>query len=158
MGYSRTFFFFFQWSFKNATNIVQATHIFPPSDSDFRLQSTPPCIPLLATTSSRSVFSSLHRRSTRLLIPLSSHSCAMSGLEHEIAIDISRALNLINPNDLLARQVIQIARNHKQAQGFVKGMGQHTRSCVKGSSSFHDKRLPLLNRNRKSHTVTIRPG
>ncbi|KAF9568089.1 DEAH-box RNA helicase prp16 [Mortierella alpina] len=44
----------------------------------------------------------------------------MSGLEHEIAVDISRALNLINPNDLLARQVIQIARNHKQAQGFVK--------------------------------------
>jgi hypothetical protein len=45
----------------------------------------------------------------------------MSGLEHEIAIDISRALNLVNPNDLLARQVIQIARNHKQANGFVKG-------------------------------------
>ncbi|KAF9425812.1 DEAH-box RNA helicase prp16 [Podila epigama] len=44
----------------------------------------------------------------------------MSGLEHQIAIDISRALNLVNANDLLARQVIQIARNHKQVQGFVK--------------------------------------
>ncbi|KAG0248300.1 DEAH-box RNA helicase prp16 [Mortierella polycephala] len=44
----------------------------------------------------------------------------MSGLEHQIAIDISRALNLVNANDLLARQVIQIARNHKQIQGFVK--------------------------------------
>ncbi|KAF9346672.1 DEAH-box RNA helicase prp16, partial [Mortierella sp. AD094] len=46
----------------------------------------------------------------------------MSDLEHQIAIDVSRALNLVNPNDLLARQVIQIARNHKQVQGFVKGM------------------------------------
>lgn len=45
----------------------------------------------------------------------------MSGLEHQVAIDISRALNLVNANDLLARQVIQIARNHKQAGGFVKG-------------------------------------
>ncbi|KAI8602961.1 hypothetical protein EDD21DRAFT_55430 [Dissophora ornata] len=44
----------------------------------------------------------------------------MSDLEHEIAIDLSRALNLVNANDLLARQVIQIARNHKQVQGFVK--------------------------------------
>ncbi|KAF9420204.1 DEAH-box RNA helicase prp16, partial [Entomortierella beljakovae] len=44
----------------------------------------------------------------------------MSDLEHQIAIDVSRALNLVNPNDLLARQVIQIARNHKQVQGFVK--------------------------------------
>ncbi|KAF8985801.1 DEAH-box RNA helicase prp16 [Entomortierella lignicola] len=48
----------------------------------------------------------------------------MSDLEHQIAIDVSRALNLVNPNDLLARQVIQIARNHKQVQGFVKGMSQ----------------------------------
>ncbi|KAF9583362.1 DEAH-box RNA helicase prp16 [Lunasporangiospora selenospora] len=44
----------------------------------------------------------------------------MSGFEHEVAIDLSRALNLVNANDLLARQVIQIARNHKQASGFVK--------------------------------------
>ncbi|KAF9298343.1 DEAH-box RNA helicase prp16 [Mortierella antarctica] len=44
----------------------------------------------------------------------------MSGLEHQVAIDISRALNLVNANDLLARQVIQIARNHKQVGGFVK--------------------------------------
>ncbi|KAG0286931.1 DEAH-box RNA helicase prp16, partial [Dissophora globulifera] len=44
----------------------------------------------------------------------------MSGLEHDVAIDLSRALNLVNANDLLARQVIQIARNHKQVQGFVK--------------------------------------
>ncbi|KAF9112727.1 DEAH-box RNA helicase prp16 [Mortierella sp. AM989] len=44
----------------------------------------------------------------------------MSDLEHQIAIDVSRALNLVNPNDLLARQVIQIARNHQQVQGFVK--------------------------------------
>ncbi|OAQ32112.1 hypothetical protein K457DRAFT_318984 [Linnemannia elongata AG-77] len=57
----------------------------------------------------------------------------MSGLEHEIAIDISRALNLVNPNDLLARQVIQIARNHKQANGFVK-------ACA-GFGRFKDEAL-----------------
>lgn len=61
------------------------------------------------------------------------NSATMSGLEHEIAIDISRALNLVNPNDLLARQVIQIARNHKQANGFVKGKlnwSSHTPSTI----------------------------
>jgi len=45
----------------------------------------------------------------------------MANLEHDVAIELSRALNLVNANDLLARQVIQIARNHTQVGAFVKG-------------------------------------
>ena len=39
---------------------------------------------------------------------------------HEIAIKLARALNLINPNDLLARRVIEIAKSNSQP-GFVTG-------------------------------------
>jgi pre-mRNA-splicing factor ATP-dependent RNA helicase DHX38/PRP16 len=40
---------------------------------------------------------------------------------HDIAIQLSRTLNLTNPNDLLARRVIQIAKNDKNADAFAKG-------------------------------------
>ena len=40
---------------------------------------------------------------------------------HEIAIKLSRALNLINPNDLLARRVIDIARNNDELNRFTQG-------------------------------------
>lgn len=39
---------------------------------------------------------------------------------HELAIKLSRALNLINPNDLLARRVIDIAQTNS-ADSFVQG-------------------------------------
>ncbi|KAI7868443.1 hypothetical protein BDF14DRAFT_551467 [Spinellus fusiger] len=38
---------------------------------------------------------------------------------HTVAIELSRALNLPNPNDLLARRVIQIARNDRHFENFV---------------------------------------
>ena len=40
---------------------------------------------------------------------------------HHIAIQLSRAMNLINPNDLLARRVQDIAKNNT-VDGFVEGM------------------------------------
>ncbi|KAI8342035.1 P-loop containing nucleoside triphosphate hydrolase protein [Chlamydoabsidia padenii] len=47
----------------------------------------------------------------------------MSGLDkdftHEIAIDFSRALNLPNPNDQLAKRVIQIATNDRSFEKFA---------------------------------------
>jgi pre-mRNA-splicing factor ATP-dependent RNA helicase DHX38/PRP16 len=43
---------------------------------------------------------------------------------HNIAIKLSRALNIINPNDLLAERVIDIAKTNS-AEGFITGM-----SCV----------------------------
>ena len=40
---------------------------------------------------------------------------------HDIAIQLSRTLNLTNPNDLLAKRVIQIAKNDRNANSFVRG-------------------------------------
>lgn len=39
---------------------------------------------------------------------------------HEVAIKLSRVLNTINPNDLLAKRVIDIAQNNT-TEGFVQG-------------------------------------
>lgn len=39
---------------------------------------------------------------------------------HNIAIKLSRALNLINPNDLLAKRVIDIAKTNS-GPAFIKG-------------------------------------
>ena len=40
---------------------------------------------------------------------------------HDIAIDISRALNLTNPNDLIARKVVQFAETNKDFDRFSQG-------------------------------------
>jgi pre-mRNA-splicing factor ATP-dependent RNA helicase DHX38/PRP16 len=42
------------------------------------------------------------------------------GFKHQVAIKLSRALNTINPNDLLAERVIDIAKTNS-ADGFAKG-------------------------------------
>ena len=39
---------------------------------------------------------------------------------HHIAIELSRAMNLVNPNDLLARRVQDIAKNNT-VDGFIEG-------------------------------------
>ncbi|OZJ04171.1 hypothetical protein BZG36_02176 [Bifiguratus adelaidae] len=41
-------------------------------------------------------------------------------LVHNIAVELSRVLNLVNPNDLLAKRVIQIARRETNVDQFVK--------------------------------------
>ncbi|KAL0093431.1 P-loop containing nucleoside triphosphate hydrolase protein [Phycomyces blakesleeanus] len=38
---------------------------------------------------------------------------------HDIAVELSRALNLPNPNDLLAKRVVQIARNDRHFENFA---------------------------------------
>ena len=40
--------------------------------------------------------------------------------EHQIAIKLSRAINLVNPNDLLATRVIDIAKSNDE-KGFMNG-------------------------------------
>jgi pre-mRNA-splicing factor ATP-dependent RNA helicase DHX38/PRP16 len=40
---------------------------------------------------------------------------------HDIAVDISRALNLTNPNDLIAKKVIHFAETNKDFDKFSKG-------------------------------------
>ena len=39
---------------------------------------------------------------------------------HQIAIKLSRATNTINPNDLLAQRVTDLAKQH-DLEGFIKG-------------------------------------
>jgi hypothetical protein len=39
---------------------------------------------------------------------------------HQLAIKLSRILNIVNPNDLLARTVIELAKTHPP-EGFAKG-------------------------------------
>jgi hypothetical protein len=43
------------------------------------------------------------------------------GFNHQLAIKLSRALNTINPNDLLAQRVVDIAKTNT-LEGFTKGM------------------------------------
>ena len=51
---------------------------------------------------------------------------------HQIAIKLSRAMVVlnpmlsVNPNDLLARNVINLAKDNDSVEGFMKGM----QSCV----------------------------
>ena len=71
---------------------------------------------------------------------------------HDVAIKLSRALNLINPNDLLARRVIDIAKTNSEPS-FITGkllymasisldqaIHPHSRSCLaaKGFGKFKD--------------------
>lgn len=48
---------------------------------------------------------------------------------HDIAVDISRALNLTNPNDLIAKKVIQFAETNKDFEKFSKGNESRLYSC-----------------------------
>lgn len=57
-------------------------------------------------------------------LPLYSMADQVDSFTHDIAIQLSRTLNLTNPNDLLARRVIQIAKNDKNADAFAKGERQ----------------------------------
>jgi hypothetical protein len=54
---------------------------------------------------------------------------ASDGFKHQVAIKLSRALNIINPNDLLAERVIDIAKTNS-ADGFAKGQFHCVRSHV----------------------------
>jgi hypothetical protein len=42
---------------------------------------------------------------------------------HQLAIKLSRALNIVNPNDLLARRVTDIAKTNS-VDGFIKGTNE----------------------------------
>ncbi|PAV24377.1 pre-mrna splicing factor [Pyrrhoderma noxium] len=61
---------------------------------------------------------------------------------HELAIKLSRALNTINPNDLLARRVIDIAKNNSE-QGFIQ--------ASKGFGKFKDSFLSEIHSEILSH-------
>lgn len=62
-----------------------------------------------------------HPRSSMASTVTSTDNSVHDAFVHELAIKLSRALNLINPNDLLARRVIDIASNN-DVNGFTQGM------------------------------------
>jgi len=62
------------------------------------------------------------------------------GFKHQVAIKLSRALNLLNPNDLLAERVIEIAKTNS-AEGFAKGEFHCARNQV-----FSHRRLAVAAR------------
>ena len=51
---------------------------------------------------------------------MSSSPPATDDFNHQLAIKLSRALNIVNPNDLLAQRVTDIAKNNS-LDGFIKG-------------------------------------
>ncbi|KAH8108469.1 P-loop containing nucleoside triphosphate hydrolase protein [Phellopilus nigrolimitatus] len=63
---------------------------------------------------------------------------------HELAIKLSRQLNIINPNDLLAKRVIDIALNNT-AEGFIQ--------AAKGFGKFKDSFLSELHSEISSHAT-----
>lgn len=59
---------------------------------------------------------------------------------HNLAIKLSRALNLVNPNDLLARRVQDIAKTNS-VEGFLTGVYSITSSCKLGMVLVIDVRV-----------------
>lgn len=55
--------------------------------------------------------------------PLNENSANAKNEEfnHQLAIKLSRALNIVNPNDLLAKRVSDLAKQH-DVDGFRKGI------------------------------------
>ncbi|KAG2187165.1 hypothetical protein INT44_004837 [Umbelopsis vinacea] len=92
---------------------------------------------------------------------------------HEIAIQLSRTLNLTNPNDLLAKRVIQIAKNDRNPQAFTKActsfgrfkpeflldlygtIDQHLRESGRMPSSGPDTSAPLSANTTSDETVVM---
>jgi len=79
---------------------------------------------------------------------------------HQIAIEMSRVMNSINPNDLLAKRIIEIARGNRSAEAFLRAtatfgkfpedtmLGLHTRILVHISQTSHQfSRSALPGRN-----------
>ncbi|KAG2050187.1 P-loop containing nucleoside triphosphate hydrolase protein [Suillus hirtellus] len=64
------------------------------------------------------------------------------GFKHRVAIQLSRALNLVNPNDLLAERVIDIAKTNS-AEGFAK--------AARAFGKFQDSFLTELHDEILSH-------
>ncbi|KAG2345426.1 P-loop containing nucleoside triphosphate hydrolase protein [Suillus weaverae] len=67
---------------------------------------------------------------------------ADDGFKHQVAIQLSRALNLVNPNDLLAERVIDIAKTNS-AEGFAK--------AARAFGKFQDSFLTELHDEILSH-------
>ena len=71
---------------------------------------------------------------------------------HNVAIKISRAMNSLNPNDLLARRVIDIAKNNS-VDGFVKAAAGFGLTKVAFLKELHVEILDYLKQEKLGHHV-----
>jgi hypothetical protein len=81
---------------------------------------------------------------------------------HQLAIKLSRILNIVNPNDLLARTVIDLAKTHPP-EGFAKGahsqlacswflgLIRHAITAARAFGKFQDSFLAELHSEILSH-------
>lgn len=72
---------------------------------------------------------------------MSSPTNAHDEFNHQVAIKLSRALNTLNPNDLLAQRVIDIAKTNTVA-GFISGQYLSFLSILK-LKGYLQRRTPL---------------
>lgn len=80
---------------------------------------------------------------------------AMDGVDeftHNVAIKISRVMNSLNPNDLLARRVMDIARNNS-ADGFVKAATGFGLTQVTFLRELHTEILDHMKQEKLGHHV-----
>lgn len=86
-------------------------------------------------------FENRRKRPTRALTPGTMQAASdVDPFVHNVAIKLSRVQNTINPNDLLARSVIDIAKSNTR-DAFVKGAVRHCSQASAahcGSSSCRD--------------------
>jgi pre-mRNA-splicing factor ATP-dependent RNA helicase DHX38/PRP16 len=90
---------------------------------------------------------------------------AVDDWNHQLAIKISRALNTVNPNDLLATRVTEIAKTQSR-EGFVKGLSTfillHLQltllSAAKTFGKFQDSFLSELYAEIQFHVKQEAPG
>ncbi len=71
---------------------------------------------------------------------------------HNVAIKISRVMNTLNPNDLLARRVIDIAKNNS-ADGFIKAASGFGLTQTTFLKELHTEILDHLKQEKLGHHV-----
>jgi pre-mRNA-splicing factor ATP-dependent RNA helicase DHX38/PRP16 len=71
---------------------------------------------------------------------------------HHVAIKLSRTMNSLNPNDLLARRVIDIAKNNS-ADGFVKAAEGFGLTQVIFLKELHTEILDHVKQEKLGHHV-----
>jgi hypothetical protein len=71
---------------------------------------------------------------------------------HNVAIKISRVMNSLNPNDLLARRVIDIAKNNS-ADGFIQAAAGFGLTQVTFLKELHTEILDYLKQEKLGHHV-----
>ncbi|KAI7851316.1 hypothetical protein BDC45DRAFT_224968 [Circinella umbellata] len=82
---------------------------------------------------------------------------SVDGFTHELAIELSRALNLTNPNDLLAKRVVQLAKNDKNFDRFANAcqtFGRFQRDFLLETFNNIQNHLQLIKSNSREQSTS----